>query len=90
VVSLQFPPRDYQLLADIAIESLLSLGEAGKAALINMGHRIGTEMAKRAVAQSGIHPLFLKRIKVVHERERFLEGIGSNCGSARNACRLWK
>jgi len=54
VVSLQFPPRDYQLLADIAIESLLSLGEAGKAALINMGHRIGTEMAKRAVAQSGI------------------------------------
>jgi predicted ArsR family transcriptional regulator len=55
VVSLQFPPRDYQLLADIAIESLLSLGEAGEAALIKMGHRIGTEMAKRAVAQSGLN-----------------------------------
>ncbi|KMZ40146.1 MULTISPECIES: helix-turn-helix domain-containing protein [Bacillales] len=55
VVSLQFPPRDYQLLADIAIESLLSLGEAGEAALIKMGHRIGTEMAKRAVVQSGIN-----------------------------------
>ncbi|MDR7318205.1 helix-turn-helix domain-containing protein [Brevibacillus nitrificans] len=54
VVSLQFPPRDYQLLADIAIESLLSLGEAGEAALIKMGYRIGTEMAKRAVAKSGL------------------------------------
>ena len=55
VVSLQFPPRDYQLLADIAIESLLSLGEPGEKALIKMGHRMGTEMAKRAVAQSNIH-----------------------------------
>lgn len=55
VVSLQFPPRDYQLLADIAIESLLSLGEAGEAALIKMGHRIGAEMAKRAVAKSGLN-----------------------------------
>lgn len=55
VVSLQFPPRDYQLLADIAIESLLSLGEAGEKALINMGYRMGTEMAKRAVAQSSLN-----------------------------------
>lgn len=54
VVSLQFPPRDYQLLADIAIESLLSLGEAGEKALVTMGHRMGTEMAKRAVAQHQI------------------------------------
>lgn len=51
VVSLQFPPRDYRLLADIAIESLLSLGEAGESALINMGHRMGTEMAKRAMKE---------------------------------------
>lgn len=55
VVSLQFPPRDYQLLADIAIETLLSLGEAGEKALVNMGHRMGTEMAKRAVAKSGLN-----------------------------------
>ncbi len=54
VVSLQFPPRDYQLLADIAIETLLSLGEVGQAALIKMGHRMGTEMAKRAVAKSDL------------------------------------
>lgn len=55
VVSLQFPPRDYQLLADIAIESLLSLGEAGEAALIKMGHRMGKEMAKRAMTQYPIN-----------------------------------
>jgi len=47
VVSLQFPPRDYRLLADIAIESLLSLGEMGEVALVKMGHR----MAKRALAE---------------------------------------
>ncbi len=56
VVSLQFPPRDYQLLADIAIETLLSLGEAGEAALVKMGHRMGVEMAKRAMREYPIDP----------------------------------
>lgn len=51
VVSLQFPPRDYQLLADLAIESLLSFGPAGEQALIKMGRRLGEEMAKRAIQQ---------------------------------------
>lgn len=56
VISLQFPPRDYQLLADIAIETLLSLGEAGETALIKMGHRIGMEMAKRAMDEYPLDP----------------------------------
>jgi predicted ArsR family transcriptional regulator len=56
VVSLQFPPRNYQLLADIALESLLSFGEAGEQALIKMGHRMGLEMAKQAIHQ---HPINL-------------------------------
>ncbi len=56
VVSLQFPPRDYQLLADLAIESLLTFGEAGEQALIKMGHRMGLEMAKRAMAQHPVNP----------------------------------
>jgi predicted ArsR family transcriptional regulator len=55
VVNLQFPPRDYQLLADIAIESLLSLGEAGELALVKMGRRMGVEMAKRAMAEYPFH-----------------------------------
>lgn len=54
VVSLQFPPRDYQMIADIAIESLLSLGAAGEAALIRMGRRFGEEAAKRALQESEI------------------------------------
>jgi len=56
VVSLQFPPRDYQLLAEIAIETLLSLGEAGEEGLIRMGHRMGVEMAKRAIAEKPFDP----------------------------------
>jgi len=55
VVSLQFPPRDYQLLADIAIESLLSLGKPGEEALVKMGRRLGKEMAKRAIAQKQLN-----------------------------------
>lgn len=56
VVSLQFPPRDYQLLADMAIESLLTFGQAGEQALIKMGRRMGQEMAKRAMAQHPLNP----------------------------------
>ncbi|WP_139489980.1 helix-turn-helix transcriptional regulator [Brevibacillus dissolubilis] len=54
VISLQFPPRDYQLLADIAIETLVSLGEAGEQGLVRMGRRMGVEAAKRAMAKTNI------------------------------------
>jgi len=54
VVNLQFPPRNYQLLADIAIESLLSIGEAGEAALVKMGRRFGMEAAKHAMTEASI------------------------------------
>ncbi|WP_255668335.1 helix-turn-helix transcriptional regulator [Brevibacillus daliensis] len=56
VVSLQFPPRDYQLLADIAIESLLTFGSEGHAALVKMGHRLGLEAAKRAKENHKLAP----------------------------------
>jgi predicted ArsR family transcriptional regulator len=49
VISLQFPPRDYQMLAEIAIDSLLSLGEIGYKALRDMGRRFGREAAQRAL-----------------------------------------
>lgn len=57
VVSLQFPPRDYQLLAKIAIETLISLGEEGIKALQQMGKRFGMEAAKQALHQEGIAAL---------------------------------
>ncbi|MFV9510007.1 helix-turn-helix transcriptional regulator [Tepidibacillus sp. LV47] len=54
VVNLQFPPRDYQLLAKIAIETLLSLGEIGQKALVQMGRNFGKEAAKQAMLKEGI------------------------------------
>lgn len=49
VISLQFPPRDYQLLANIAIDTLLSLGEAGQKALYEMGRKFGHEAARQSI-----------------------------------------
>nr|WP_223292291.1 helix-turn-helix domain-containing protein [Salipaludibacillus neizhouensis] len=46
LVSLQFPYRDYQRLAEIAINYLSSLGEAGEKALVDTGHRFGFEVAR--------------------------------------------
>ncbi|WP_047151535.1 helix-turn-helix transcriptional regulator [Aneurinibacillus tyrosinisolvens] len=54
VVSLQFPPRDYQLLANIAIETLISLGEAGQKALHDMGRKFGHEAARQAIEKERI------------------------------------
>ncbi|BAU27470.1 putative ArsR family transcriptional regulator [Aneurinibacillus soli] len=49
VISLQFPPRDYQMLANIAIETLTSLGEVGQKALYEMGKKFGHEAARHAL-----------------------------------------
>jgi predicted ArsR family transcriptional regulator len=54
VVSLQFPPRDYQLLANIAIETLLSFGEEGQKALYEMGRKFGHEAARQAIEKERI------------------------------------
>lgn len=49
VISLQFPPRDYQMLANIAIETLASLGDVGQKALYEMGKKFGQEAARQAL-----------------------------------------
>ena len=46
VVSLQFPYRDYQKLSEIAIDTLLSLGEVGQKALVETGRKFGYEASK--------------------------------------------
>jgi predicted ArsR family transcriptional regulator len=48
-VNLQFPPSDYPLLADIAIQALHSLGDIGKKALRDAGLRFGREAANRII-----------------------------------------
>ncbi len=69
VVNLQFPPRNYQMLADIAIESLLSLGDAGEKALVQMGRRFGIEAAKLAMEESKVdieHSSFEEKMEHIY------------------------
>ncbi|WP_080845123.1 helix-turn-helix transcriptional regulator [Cytobacillus gottheilii] len=47
VIQLQFPFRDYKLLSEIALETLLSLGEAGKAALYATGKKFGQRLMEQ-------------------------------------------
>lgn len=48
-VNISFPPRDYQLLSDIAIDTLLSMGREGEAALYKTGFKFGKESALNAI-----------------------------------------
>ncbi|PGZ98800.1 transcriptional regulator [Bacillus pseudomycoides] len=47
VIQLQFPFRDYQLLAQIACNTLLSLGEIGERALYETGKKFGKELIEQ-------------------------------------------
>jgi predicted ArsR family transcriptional regulator len=56
VIQLHFPFRDYMLLSKVAIQTMISLGEAGKKALFLTGKRFGAEVieqekAKRALGE---------------------------------------
>ncbi|MFJ7746166.1 helix-turn-helix transcriptional regulator [Peribacillus sp. NPDC097295] len=44
VIQLHFPFRDYQLLSKIAIQTMMTLGEAGKQALYETGKSFGVEL----------------------------------------------
>lgn len=46
VIQLSFPYRDYQLLAKIALEAMLSLGPVAKNALIETGRKFGEQIMK--------------------------------------------
>lgn len=49
VVQIQFPFRDYEQLANMALEALLQFGEEGKQAIHRIGKRFGKEAAERHV-----------------------------------------
>ncbi|WP_318508422.1 helix-turn-helix transcriptional regulator [Bacillus sp. T3] len=50
VIQLNFPFRDYQLLANIAMQTMFSLGEEGKKALYLTGKRFGAELIEQEIA----------------------------------------
>ncbi|MBP3040701.1 helix-turn-helix domain-containing protein [Bacillaceae bacterium Marseille-Q3522] len=52
VIQLHFPFRDYHLLAQIAIETMMSLGEEGKKALYNTGRKLGSELMEKALSKN--------------------------------------
>ena len=53
VIQLNFPYRDYQLLSKIAMETMFSLGEAGRVALFNTGRLFGKELAEQHIKGLG-------------------------------------
>ena len=54
VISIQFPFRDYQLLASIALESLSKLGEKGQSALYETGRKFGKQAAEAYITKQQI------------------------------------
>ncbi|WP_062355896.1 helix-turn-helix transcriptional regulator [Bacillus kwashiorkori] len=51
VIELSFPFRDYRLLAKIAIDSMLKLGELAETALYETGKRYGVELMESQLAK---------------------------------------
>jgi predicted ArsR family transcriptional regulator len=51
-VSLNVPARDFQLLADLLVQSLALMGEGGKAAITQIGRTFGRRLGREAVATS--------------------------------------
>ena len=78
VVNLQFPPRDYRLLATIAIETLLSLGEVGQKALDDMGFRFGQEAAKQALEKEHLLLSRMTNEEKVEAIQRIIVAQGLN------------
>ncbi|WP_409301665.1 helix-turn-helix transcriptional regulator [Peribacillus sp. SCS-155] len=50
VIELQFPYRDYKLLAKLSIQAMQSLGLVGKKALLETGKRWGSDLVTHQVA----------------------------------------
>lgn len=54
VIQLHFPYRDYQLLSKIAMQTLLSLGDAAKQALYDTGKKFGHELIEQETSRSSL------------------------------------
>ena len=74
VVDLSFPHRDYKLLATIAIESFVGLGELGKEALYNTGKKYGAEVVNQNQQQLN------KENLSIEEKIEILEDAGTMLG----------
>jgi predicted ArsR family transcriptional regulator len=69
VIQLHFPFRDYQLLAKIAIQAMMKLGDAGKQALYETGKSFGKELVAQHIPhdQSPQQLTFAEKAAIVKE-----------------------
>lgn len=68
VIQLNFPYRDYQLLSNIAIQTMLSLGDEGRKALYITGKRFGIELVEQEMAsqhQNGVDLSFDQKLNIM-------------------------
>lgn len=73
VVELNFPHRDYKLLATIAIESFMGLGEQGREALYNTGKKYGTEVVNQQLKHLNRDTLTVaEKIDILEDASRML------------------
>ncbi len=56
VIQLNFPNRDYQTLAKLAIETMISLGDAGSEALFKNGEKFGRDMVYQYAKEIDAEP----------------------------------
>ena len=59
VIQLNFPNRDYQLLAKMAIESIMSLGDVGGEVLFKTGEKFGRDMVDQYAKEIDDEPMNL-------------------------------
>ncbi|WP_209123051.1 metalloregulator ArsR/SmtB family transcription factor [Alkalihalobacillus sp. BA299] len=76
VVSLQFPYRDYQRLAEMCLETLAGFGVEGQEALKKIGYKFGMESAKTFIARVNKNLADLQD----EEKIQFIEQIATNQG----------
>lgn len=55
VISIQFPYRDYQRLAEITLDALAGFGEEGQKALNQIGYKFGREAANNYILRFNYH-----------------------------------
>lgn len=72
VIQLNFPYRDYQLLSEIAIRTLLSLGEEGKKALMETGRRFGQEVIEKELKRTGQPATFDDKLHMLKDAASLL------------------
>lgn len=76
VASLQFPPRDYQLLAALALKVVSSLTDDDPEALDRIGGELGRDEGRRALKRDGLDPAHHDLQALLDSLTRTAVGLG--------------